>query len=245
MNHQFLKEARLARLAKVPPSYSRRVRWLPQIGDVVPDFHVETTAGPLRFHSWAEGRWVYLFSHPSVFTPVCTTEVASLAAAAPDFRERGVSVLGVSNSGLDAIGRWCAEIERMYPFRIDFPVAEDPEGLLSDLLGAWHEQHMKDCPVRKSLVVGPDLKIRMIFEYPAFVGRSTEELLRVIDALQTVETFNVGTPADWEKGDDCLLLYACGTPGEGRPAGHRRAPAPYLQTTSDPWLAPAASPPPR
>lgn len=240
MAYKVFKEMRLSRIATVPFSYSRTVRWLPQIGDVVPQFRAETTQGPIAFHDWAEGSWVFLFSHPAPFTPVCTTELASFAAARAEFEDRGVKLLGLSGAGLEDQAHWHAAIEQLYGLEVAIPMASDGTGLLADLFGMIHPEQSRDCTIRKSFIIGPDLKVRMIFEYPAQIGRSTEEVLRCIDALQTAERFEVAVGADWRKGDECLRLPDAEIlPRAGRsPSGQHICS--YLRTVEDPW-GPASS----
>jgi len=200
VDYKLFEEIRLSQVAKVPYRYSREVRWLPQIGDVVPDFNVDSTKGPISFHKFAEGNWVFLFSHPAAFTPVCTTEIASFATFAKDFEARGVKLLGISKSTIADQIRWHADIETIYDMHVTFPMIADEAGMLINLFGMLHNKQSPEWSIRKSIIIGPDLKIRMIFEYPILIGRSSDEMLRVIDALQTADTYNVATSADWRKG---------------------------------------------
>lgn len=235
MTYKLFKEMRLLRTARVPQRYARQVRWLPQIGDAVPDFQAETTNGPLSFHEWAGDNWVYLFSHPAAFTPVCTTEMVSLAANIPNFCQRNVKLLGLCGSALEDQRRWHADISRSLGADISFPMIADTQRTLSELFGMLHREQSCDFAIRKSLVIGPDKKIRMISETPHLVGRSTEEVLRTIDALQTVDAYNVGVPADWRQGEDCLLLS--GEWGEPRFEYWRsaRIVRSYLKFVANPW----------
>lgn len=240
MKFRRLTESLFAHEAKMPWSYSRRVRWLPQLGDIVPDFRFTTTQGPLALHAWAEGHWVYLFTHPGAFTPICTTELASMAACQPDFENRRVKVIGLSNSSVADQLSWQADIIRIYGVEVTFPMIADEERRFTGLLGAVHENHL-NCTLRKSMVIGPDLRIRTISEYPVTVGRSAEETLRVIDALQTADTFNVGVPADWKRGHDCVQLDpSFGPPCLPKPAVTRHV-RPYLTTLRDPWQSRTAA----
>ena len=190
---------------RLPLAYRRSVRWLPQIGDIFPDFTATTTCGPLRFHDWAEGNWVFFFSHPAAFTPVCTTELASFAMSGDEFRDRGVKVLGLSRDQQEDQIAWTAEIERLFDVQIGFPIVEDLSGSLSSSFGMIHGKVDKECTIRKSFVIDPALRIRMIFEYPANIGRNTAETLRVIDALQMADKYEVCLGSDWQLGDDCIV----------------------------------------
>ena len=225
-------------MATVPQAYSRSVHWLPQIGDVVPNFLTPSTQGTIAFHTWAQGSWVFLFSHPAPFTPVCTTELASFAASQAEFQKRGVRLLGVSSGSVEHQARWHADIERLYGLDVNIPMIGDETGLLTDLFGMNHPEQSHDWTIRKSFIIGPDLKVRMIFEYPIVLGRSTEEVLRCIDGLQTAETFNVGLGADWQRGDDVILLpEAMGQPRFDHANTARRISS-YLWMAKDPWSCP-------
>ncbi|EPX84865.1 Peroxiredoxin [Rubellimicrobium thermophilum DSM 16684] len=235
MDYRFFEEARLAHQAKVPWSYRRSVRWLPRIGDIVPDFRAETNQGPIVFHDWAEGSWIVLFSHPLAFTGVCTTEIAALAAREGEFAQRGARMLALSSSSAEAGRKWVADIARIYGFHVTFPLIADPEGRLCNLFGMLHEKQSESCAIRKTLIIGPDLRIRAIFEYPMVVGRSSDEMLRVLDAIQTAEAYNLATPADWQPGDDLVLLPPeYGPPAIAPGAAMLRHFAPYLATVADP-----------
>ncbi|MBC7153225.1 MAG: redoxin domain-containing protein [Rhodobacteraceae bacterium] len=182
------------------------MKWIPKLGDVFPDFTAESTEGRIRFHEWAEGQWTFLFSHPGSFTPVCSTEMAGFAAAAPDFAARGVRLMTISGDPLERQVAWRKDIEEIFEVEIDFPSVADQSGVLSNAFGMIHPKQSEACPIRKSFVVDPALRVRMIFEYPRMIGRSTDETLRVIDALQASDRYNLGTPADWQPGDDMLCV---------------------------------------
>ena len=192
-------------MIRLPAALRRTVRWLPQIGDVFPDFSVETTQGDLNFWEWAEGSWIHLFSHPAANTPVCTTEMAAIAAMAQDWREVNVRHLALSGSSLETQRAWHDDIARLFGLEIDFPCAHDPRLDLSRLFGMMHEKESRDWPVRKSFVIDPGLRLRMIFEYPIYVGRNTEEILRVIQALQLRAATGAATPSDWYNGDVAII----------------------------------------
>ncbi|MZR11423.1 redoxin domain-containing protein [Maritimibacter sp. DP07] len=192
-------------LLRVPQSFRRSVKWLPQIGDIFPDFTIETTLGPLNFRNWAEGSWVYLFSHPAAHTPVCTTEVGSIAMHWPDFEGLGAKVLGFTSSSVDEQLEWHGDIQRLYGVPVCFPTANDLGGAMAKFLGMRHEKEHKSWPIRKSFVLDPEMKIRAIFEYPIYIGRSTAETLRVIKALQLVNQTGAATPADWTEFDPIII----------------------------------------
>ena len=189
---------------EVPKGYRTGKIWSPQIGDIFPNFSAMSTKGEMAFHNWAEGRWIYLFSHPAAFTPICTTELASLAEMQPDFERAGVAVVGLSVGMPDDTARWVEDVERIFGLKIVFPVVSDPDGRLSRAMGLIHPKNDKDCTIRKSFIIDPALRVRMMLDYPAFVGRSSEEVLRAIEALQMADRTGLAVPADWQPGDDLL-----------------------------------------
>lgn len=192
-------------VVRLPLAYRKNVKWLPQLDDIFPDFTTETTDGPVRFYDWAEGHWTLLFGHPGAFTPICSTELAGFAAAAQDFDLRGVKLMAISNDGVAELRAWRADVESIFEVSIGFPSASDPTHILASAFGMIHPKQSEACAIRKTFLIDPQLRLRMIFEYPRAVGRSTDELLRVIDALQAHDRYELGTPADWQPGDDMLV----------------------------------------
>lgn len=179
-----------------------------RLHDPVPDFEAETTQGLLRFRSWAEGCWAVIASHPADFTAVCSSELAGLARAEPEFTRRGVQVLALSTDTLQDHHAFIADIEAVYDVSIAFPVAADSSGRLASLLGMLQAGEGKAEAIRRTLIVDPEGRLRASLDYPAEVGRSVEEILRVIDALQTADRERVVTPSDWWPGDRVLVPTA-------------------------------------
>jgi len=192
-------------ILKLPNSLRRTVRWLPQIGDTFPDFTVETTQGILRFWDWAEGHWVHLFSHPAAHTPVCTTELVSIAASAEAWAACNTRHMALTGSTVADQIAWHEEIEALFDTEIDFPGAHDPGLQLARLFGMMHEKESSDWTIRKSFLIDPALRLQMIFEYPVYIGRNTEEILRVVKALQLRAETGAATPADWYGGDIAIV----------------------------------------
>lgn len=190
---------------KLPATYRRTVRWLPQIGDIFPDFSVETTQGPISLWDWAGGSWVHLFSHPAAFTPVCTTELASFASLNDEWKANNIKLLGLTGSSVDSQQRWHIEIEDLFDVSIDFPNGHDKGMNLARLFGMLHEHESPDWPIRKSFLLDPVMRVQMIFEYPIYIGRNTEEILRVAKALQLRAETGAATPADWDIGDMAIV----------------------------------------
>jgi alkyl hydroperoxide reductase subunit AhpC len=179
-----------------------------RLGDDAPDFLAQTTDGPIRFHQWKAGQWAVLFSHPKDFTPVCTTELGSVAALRSEFDRRGVKVIGLSVDPLESHWKWTGDIEEVTGHALNFPLIADPDRTISVLYGMIHANASETVTVRSVFVVGPDNKVKLTLTYPASTGRNFQELLRVIDSLQLTANHGVATPADWQDGDDVIVVPA-------------------------------------
>jgi len=206
-----------------------------RLGDEAPDFVAETTEGPLQFHQWKAGQWAVLFSHPKDFTPVCTTELGTVAALRPEFDRRGVRVIGLSVDPLDSHHRWASDIRDVTGQTVNFPLIADPDRTVSRLYDMIHPNASETATVRSVFVIGPDNKVKLTLTYPASTGRNFQELLRAIDSLQLTANHGVSTPADWQDGDDVIIVPAI-TDEEARtrfPKGFV-AKKPYLRVTPQP-----------
>lgn len=179
-----------------------------QLGDTAPDFEADTTEGPIRFHDWIGDSWAVLFSHPKDFTPVCTTELGSLAALRSEFDRRGVKVIGLSVDPLESHQKWTGDIEDVTGHALNFPLIADPDRTISGLYDMIHPSASETVTVRSVFVIGPDNKVKLTLTYPAATGRNFQELLRVIDSLQLTANHGVATPADWQDGDDVIVVPA-------------------------------------
>ncbi len=176
-----------------------------QINGIAPDFEAETTDGPIQLHEWNPDKWVVLFSHPSDFTPVCTTEFMGFAERYDEFQERGVELLGLSIDSTHSHIAWLRNIEENFGVEIPFPVIADLEQTVAQKYGMLHQASSDTSTVRTVFVIDPDRRIRAMVYYPLEVGRDMDEFVRLIDALQTVDEDDVATPANWEAGDDVIL----------------------------------------
>jgi alkyl hydroperoxide reductase subunit AhpC len=185
------------------------------IGDTAPDFEAETTEGTINFHDWAGDSWVVLFSHPRNFTPVCTTELGYMASIEPEFARRGVKIIGLSVDPVDNHAKWSEQIASSqgtapnYPLigDKDFKVAKAYGMLASEVEGDPTARTPADnATVRNVFVIGPDKKIKLVLVYPMTTGRNFDEVLRVIDSLQLTANKKVATPAQWQPGDNVIIL---------------------------------------
>ena len=185
-----------------------------QLGSVAPDFEADTTEGRIRFHEWVGDSWAVLFSHPKDFTPVCATELGSVAELKPEFDRRGVKLIGLSVDPLDRHHAFADDIEETQGYRPNYPLIADGDYAVSKLYGMLPAETSGDPlertpadnqTVRSVFVIAPDKTIRLYLAYPMTTGRSFDELLRVIDSLQLTANHKVATPANWKQGDDVII----------------------------------------
>lgn len=177
-----------------------------QLGDIAPDFQADSTAGPIKLHDFLGDSWGVLFSHPKDFTPVCTTELGTVAKLKPEFDKRNVKVLGLSVDSLESHNAWVGDIAETQGTALNFPLLADPDRTVSNLYGMIHPNASDTLTVRSVFVIGPDKKIKLTLTYPASTGRNFDELLRVIDSLQLTSKFKLATPANWESGDEAIIV---------------------------------------
>lgn len=206
-----------------------------RLGDVAPDFTAETTQGTIHFHEWLGDSWGILFSHPKDFTPVCTTELGTVAKLKPEFDKRNVKVIGLSVDPLESHKQWEKDIEETQGAAVNFPMIADPDRKVAELYDMIHPNASDSFTVRSVYIIGPDKKVKLILTYPASTGRNFAELLRVIDALRLSEKYPVATPADWKPGDDVIIGLSV-TNEEAKekfPAGWKEV-KPYLRLTPQP-----------
>jgi alkyl hydroperoxide reductase subunit AhpC len=181
-----------------------------RLGDVAPNFHAETTQGPIEFYDWKGDSWAVLFSHPKDFTPVCTTELGHAAHLKDEFARRGVKVIGLSVDSVADHHRWAVDIEQTQGLAPNFPMIGDPLGEVARLYDMLHPNADSTATVRSVFVIGPDNTVKLTLTYPASTGRNFEEILRVIDSLQLTARYKVATPVNWRAGEDCIIVPAVG-----------------------------------
>jgi len=170
---------------------------IPKIGEPAPDFQAITTQGPLKF-SDLKGNWVVLFSHPADFTPVCTEKYE-------EFSKRGVKVVGLSIDSIHAHLAWMQNIQEKMGIKIPFPVIADLDMKVASKYGMIHPGASSTATVRAVFIIDPNGVVRALVYYPLNSGRNIEEILRLIDSLQTVDKHGVATPANWKPGDKVII----------------------------------------
>ncbi|MBX2842476.1 MAG: peroxiredoxin [Flammeovirgaceae bacterium] len=206
-----------------------------RLGDVAPDFTVNTTQGEISFHNWLGESWGILFSHPADYTPVCTTELGTVAKLKDEFEKRNVKPIAISVDPLEDHKEWVKDINETQNTNVNFPIIADPDKKVAVLYDMIHPNASEKATVRSVFVIGPDKKVKLTLTYPASTGRNFDELLRVIDSLQLTAYHSVATPANWQDGDDCVIVPSVSNeeiPAKF-PKGHTVI-KPYLRMTPQP-----------
>ncbi len=176
-----------------------------QLNGPVPDFEATTTHGPIRLSTWNTGKWVILFSHPADFTPVCTTEFMAFAKMQNELSARNVALLGNSIDSIYSHIAWVRNIKQNFDVNIGFPIIADLDQKVARLYGMIHEASSNTAAVRAVFFIDPKRTLRAMIYYPLNVGRNFDEILRVVDALQTVDEHGVACPANWRPGEKAIV----------------------------------------
>jgi alkyl hydroperoxide reductase subunit AhpC len=215
-----------------------------RINDEAPDFTANTTEGEVSFHDWIGDGWALLFSHPKDFTPVCTTELGAVAGLKPEFDRRNCKIIGISVDGVSDHEAWSKDIEASQGHAVNYPLIGDPRleivkryDMLPADAGDTSEGRTPadNATARSVFIIGPDKKIKATLTYPMTTGRNFHEILRVLDSLQLTAKAQVATPANWQQGDDVIIVSAVTNEqaAEKYPDGWE-APLPYLRIVKQP-----------
>lgn len=214
------------------------------IGDNAPDFEAETTEGKIRFHDWIGDKWAILFSHPKDFTPVCTTELGTMARLKPEFDKRNVKLIGLSVDPVTNHTKWADDIRDTQGAAPNYPMIGDTDlnvaklyGMLPAATNGTSEGRTAadNQTVRTVFVIGPDKKIKLVLVYPMTTGRNFDEILRVVDSLQLTAKHRVATPANWKQGEDVIIAGSVSEDEAKKiwPAGWQQ-PKPYIRIVPQP-----------
>ena len=176
-----------------------------QLGNTVPNFTQQSTQGEIDFYDWAGDRWIVFFSHPADYTPVCTTELGSVAKLKPEFDKRGVKVIALSVDDVKSHQGWIDDINETQNTTVNYPIIADVDKLVSNCYGMIHPDANAKVTVRTVFVIDPQKKLRLTITYPPSTGRNFNEILRVIDSLQLTDNYSVATPVDWQDGEDVVV----------------------------------------
>ena len=207
-----------------------------RLGDIAPDFEQQSSEGLIKFYDYLGDNWGILFSHPADFTPVCTTELGYTAKLKDDFAQRNVKVLALSVDDIDSHHEWIKDINETQDTTVNFPILADKDRKVSTLYDFIHPNASETLTVRSVVIIDPNKKVRLLLTYPASTGRNFHEILRVIDSLQLTDQHKVATPANWNHGDDVVIVPSLQDEAEIQqrfPKGYK-AVKPYLRFTADP-----------
>ncbi len=206
-----------------------------RLGDTAPNFQAETSIGNIDFYKYLGDSWGVLFSHPADYTPVCTTELGRTAALKEEFEKRNVKVLALSVDSAESHKGWINDINETQNTSVEFPIIADSDKTIANLYDMIHPNASETQTVRSLFVISPDKKVKLTITYPASTGRNFNEVLRVIDSLQLTAQYTVATPADWNDGDDVIVINSIKTEDipSKFPKGHQVI-KPYLRTTPQP-----------
>ncbi|BCH20291.1 peroxiredoxin [Mesorhizobium sp. L-8-10] len=214
-----------------------------RINDTAPDFTAETTHGTINFHEWIGDGWAVLFSHPKNFTPVCTTELGTMAGLEGEFTKRGAKIIGISVDPVEDHNRWKDDIRKATGQAVDYPLIGDRDlkvAKLYDMLpadagdSAAGRTPADNATVRSVYVIGPDKKIKLVLTYPMTTGRNFDEILRAIDSIQLTAKHQVATPANWKQGEDVIITAAVSNEDAIKRFGAFETILPYLRKTKQP-----------
>lgn len=182
-----------------------------RLGDTAPNFTAKTSIGNIDLHEFLGDSWGILFSHPADFTPVCTTELGKTAKLTNEFIARNTKVLALSVDGVDSHHEWIKDINETQNTEVNFPIIADEDRSISELYDMIHPNASATLTVRSLFIIAPDKTIKLMITYPASTGRNFQEILRVLDSLQLTANYSVATPADWQHGEDVVVVPAIKT----------------------------------
>jgi alkyl hydroperoxide reductase subunit AhpC len=207
-----------------------------RLGDIAPNFQQASSEGEIDFYQFLGDSWGVLFSHPADYTPVCTTELGFTAKLKDEFEKRGVKAIALSVDDVESHQGWIKDINATQNTTVNFPIIADQDRKVSELYGFIHPNASETLTVRSLVIIDPNKKVRLIITYPASTGRNFHEILRVIDSLQLTDHHKVATPANWQQGEDVVIVPSLKDEAEIAqrfPKGYK-ADTPYLRLTPQP-----------
>ncbi|MEB6680333.1 peroxiredoxin [Acinetobacter lwoffii] len=207
-----------------------------RLGDTAPNFEQQSSEGLINFYDFLGDSWGILFSHPADYTPVCTTELGYTAKLKDEFAKRSVKAIALSVDDVESHHGWIKDINETQNTTVNFPIIADQDRKVSELYDFIHPNASETLTVRSLVVIDPNKKVRLIITYPASTGRNFHEILRVVDSLQLTDSHKVATPANWQHGDDVVIVPSLKDEEEIKqrfPKGYT-AVKPYLRLTPHP-----------
>jgi peroxiredoxin (alkyl hydroperoxide reductase subunit C) len=178
---------------------------IPKIGETAPDFTANTTIGEIEFSQWQGDSWVILFSHPADFTPVCSTELTEFAKRNAEFESRNTKLIGLSIDSIHSHLAWRENLKQIMDVEIPYPLIADLDMKVASLYGMVHPGAAATATVRAVFVIDPSRTVRALVYYPLNVGRSIDEIVRLLDGLQTADQHACATPVNWVPGDKVIV----------------------------------------
>ncbi len=207
-----------------------------RLGDTAPNFEQDSSEGEINFYDFLGDHWGILFSHPADYTPVCTTELGFTAKLKNEFEKRDVKAIALSVDDVESHKGWINDINETQNTTVNFPIIADKDRKVSTLFDFIHPNASETVTVRSLVIIDPNKKVRLIITYPASTGRNFNEVLRVIDSLQLTDNYKVATPANWQQGEDVVIVPSIKDEAELKerfPKGYK-AVKPYLRLTPQP-----------
>ncbi|HEY0307730.1 MAG TPA: peroxiredoxin [Acidobacteriaceae bacterium] len=214
-----------------------------RINDEAPNFTAETTHGTINFHDFIGNGYAVLFSHPKDFTPVCTTELGTMAGLEGEFKKRNTKIIGLSVDSVSSHEKWEKDIEDVKGFKVNYPMIGDTDLHVAKLYNMLPAEAGDTCEgrtaannaaVRTVFVIGPDKKIKLQLAYPMTTGRNFDEILRVLDSIQLTATHQVATPANWKPGEDVIIAGSVSNDDAKAKYGTWTEPKPYIRIVPQP-----------
>ncbi|MCO5548268.1 hypothetical protein L7F22_022909 [Adiantum nelumboides] len=180
------------------------------LGDRIPNVEANSTIGHMKLYDYIGNHWAMIFSHPADFTPVCTTELGSIARYVPEFEKRNVKIIGISNDSVEDHKGWIKDIEAFNSgVKISYPILEDPNREITSQLNMVDpdekDEKGRPLPSRALHIIGPEKTIKLSFLYPGTTGRNFDEVLRCLDSLLLAAKKKIATPANWKPGEPVLI----------------------------------------
>lgn len=184
---------------------AQEIKSMPRINDIAPNFSAQTTHGPLTFHDWKKNKWAILFSHPADFTPVCSTELTQFAKESAFFEQKNTLLIGLSIDSVHSHLAWVQNLKNILDVELPFPMIADLKTCVAQSYGMIHPNESDTLTIRSLFIIDPNHKIRATIYYPLNVGRNTEEVKRLLTALQTVDEKQVACPVNWKLGEKVIV----------------------------------------
>ena len=207
-----------------------------RLGDTAPNFTQDSNEGQIDFYEFLGDSWGILFSHPADYTPVCTTELGYTAKLKDEFSKHNVKAIALSVDDAESHKDWIQDINETQDTTVNFPILADQDRKVYTLYDFIHPNASETLTVRSLIIIDPNKKVRLIITYPASTGRNFNEILRVIDSLQLTDNYKVATPANWQDGEDVVIVPAIQDEAELKerfPSGYKSI-KPYLRLTKQP-----------